>query len=74
MISIDLDAVHQARLNSLAAAQGEDGPSLARRVLLDFLDFSALPADSEAAWAEASVALSPEVMDQESWDDADHES
>ena len=74
MISIDLDAAHQARLDSLASAQGEDGPSLARRVLLDFLDFQALPADSEAAWAEASVALSPELMGPESWDNAGHES
>ena len=74
MISIDLDAAYQERLNSMAAAQGEDGPSLARRVLLDFLDFQALPADSEAAWAEASVALAPEVMGPESWDKEGHES
>jgi predicted transcriptional regulator len=74
MISIDLDPTHQQRLDSLAKSQGQDGATLARRVLMDYLDFQALPADSDADWAEASIAMSPEVMGKENWDDPGHES
>lgn len=74
MISIDLDPTHQQRLDSLAQSQGQDGATLARRVLIDYLDFQALPSDSDADWAEASIALTPEVMDEETWDDPGHES
>lgn len=72
MIAIELDAGHQNRLNALAAAQGEDGATFARRVLLDYLDFQALPTDSDAAWGQASIALTPEIMEPENWDDTRH--
>ena len=74
MISIDLDPAHQKRLDSLAKAQGQDGATLARSVLVDYLDFQALSNDSDADWAEASIALAPEVMGEETWDDPAHES
>lgn len=70
MISIELDAAHQRRLYSLAQSQGQDGATLARRVLVDYLDFQALPADSDADWADASLALAPEVMSDDGWDEA----
>ena len=72
MIRIDLDSTQQKRLDELAKAQGQDGAALARRIVLDHLDFEALPHDSDDARAEASIALVPEIMDQENWDDAEH--
>jgi len=67
MVAFNLDPVHQQRLDELARSQGQDGATLARQVLVDYLDFQALPNDSEEAWAEASVAMTPEFMDQEDW-------
>ena len=72
MIAIELDPAQQNRLNVLAAAQGQDSAALARQVLLDYLDFQALPADSDAAWAEAAITLTPEFMSQDDWGDAAH--
>jgi len=72
MITIDLEPAQQQRLDSLAESQGEDARSLARRILLDYLDFQLLPSDTAADWAEASVALAPEVMGQDSWDETGH--
>lgn len=69
VISIDLDPADQQRLDSLAQSQGQDGETLARRVLVDYLDFQSLPADSDADWADASVALAPEVMADDGWDE-----
>jgi len=70
MIPVDLDSTHQRQFDELAAAAGEDSASMARRIILDYLDFQALPADSEEEWAAASIALAPEVMGEENWDDA----
>jgi predicted transcriptional regulator len=72
VVSVQLDPDHQARLDELARSQGQDGASFAARILTDYLDFEALPKESDTAWAEASVALTPEVMDQEDWDQPDH--
>ena len=69
MLAVELDPSQQQRLNALAKLQGEDGPSLARRILLDYLDFQAVPQDTEGAWAEASVAMTPEFMEAENWDE-----
>ena len=68
MVAFNLDSDHQQRLDDLARSQGQDGAALARQVLMDYLDFQALPNDLEEAWAEASVAITPEFMDQEDWD------
>ncbi|MCI0358244.1 MAG: hypothetical protein L0211_07160 [Planctomycetaceae bacterium] len=67
MVAFNLDPIHQQRLDELARSQGQDGATLARQVLMDYLDFQALPNDSEEVWAEASVAMTPEFMDQEDW-------
>jgi hypothetical protein len=70
MISVTLDTTHQRLFDELAAAAGEDSNSLARRIILDYLDFQALPADTEEHWSAASIALAPEFMGEENWDDA----
>jgi hypothetical protein len=67
MVAFNLDPIHQARLEELARTRGQDGASLARQILVDYLDFQSLPNDSEETWAEASVARTPEFMDQEDW-------
>ncbi len=67
MVAFNLDPIHQERLEELARSQGQDGAMLARQILMDYLDFQSLPNDSEEAWAEASVAMTPEFMDQEDW-------
>ncbi len=72
MIAIQLDTAHQKRLEELAAAKGQDGTELARRIIIDFLDFGELPRTSDEQWAEASVALTPEIVDQENWDTRHH--
>lgn len=65
MLTIELDPADQKRLEKLALARGEDEASLARRILLDFLEFQAIPETADAAWAAASVALAPEIMGAE---------
>ncbi|MEX2172813.1 MAG: hypothetical protein WD872_00540 [Pirellulaceae bacterium] len=72
MVAFNLDPARQQRLDELANSQGQDGATLARQVVMDYLDFQALPNDSEEAWAEASVAMTPEFMDQEDWDEPNH--
>lgn len=72
MVAFNLDPAHQQRLDELAKSRGQDGPELARQVLIDFLDFQALPEDSEEAWAEASVKMAAEFAEPEDWDQPDH--
>jgi predicted transcriptional regulator len=72
MVSIQLDPIYQKRLNDLASAQGKDGTELARQILVDYLDFQSLPNDTADDWAEASVALTPEIMPEEHWDESGH--
>jgi predicted transcriptional regulator len=72
MVAFNLDPVHQQRLDELAQSKGQDGATLARQVLMDYLDFQVLPNDSEEAWAEASVAMAPEFMEPEDWGEAGH--
>lgn len=67
MISFQLDPVTEQRLRQLAASQGQDMAALAKRVLEEFLEFQSLQPDTEEEWAEASVALTPEVLPRESW-------
>jgi predicted transcriptional regulator len=67
MVSVELDTVREQRLRDLAESRGQDAASLARSVLEDYLDLEALPADAEEAWAEASIALAGEVLDDETW-------
>ncbi len=66
-LTVELDPAQEQRLDALARSQGEDRATLARRILLDYLDFQSLPNDTDEAWAEASVAMAPEFMDPEDW-------
>ncbi len=69
MVSIHLDPIHEKQLGELAKSQGQDAADLARRVLIDYLDLQSLPHESDGQWAEASVALTPEVIDNDPWDE-----
>ena len=68
MVSINLDATQAERLDKLARSLGTDSDKLAGQIVVNFLDFQALPTDSAEDWAEAAVALAPEVMAVEAWD------
>ena len=72
MVSIQLDPRHQECLDDLAKRRGENATDLARRIVVDYLDFQALPRDTEDDWADASVALTPEILDQETWESETH--
>jgi predicted transcriptional regulator len=72
MVAFSLDPIHQQRLEEIARSQGQDGAMIARQVVIDYLDFLALQGDSEEAWAEASIALAPEIMEPEDWDEPRH--
>ena len=66
MVSIQLDAAHEKRLDELAKGRGQDAADLASHIVVEYLDFQTLPTDSDQQWGEASVALTPEIMDQAS--------
>ena len=76
MVSVDLDPDHESRLSELARAQGEDAAFLARRILMDYLDFEALPEkEDDRVWATASVAMAAKFMEPEDWrEDTDDDS
>lgn len=76
MISIQLDDAKQQRLRELATSAGQDVAQLIQRIVDEYLDAQAWREDSAEDWATASVALTPEILAGESWDDGDvsHES
>lgn len=69
MIPLQLDPASEQRLQDLATASGRDAPDLVRQIVGDYLDAQAWELDAPEAWAEASVALTPEILPDESWDD-----
>ena len=71
MITVHLDPSKEQRLQELAISQGQDTAQFARRVLEDFVDAQAWSEDQEADWADASVALAPEVLGKEDWSTGD---
>jgi hypothetical protein len=71
MITIDLDLDYERRLHELASEEGNEAVDLARRIVSDYLDFHAMPAASDEKWAEASVALTAEVLPSEDWGNSD---
>lgn len=73
MIAVQLDEQREQRLRRLAEELGEDVAILTGRIIEDYLDFRAWPRDSDEQWAEASIALVPEVFLDESGDGGDHE-
>jgi predicted transcriptional regulator len=71
MITIHLDPSKEQRLQELAVSQGQDTSQLAGRVLEDYLDAQAWSEDRDEDWADASVAMAPEVMSQTDWSHGD---
>ena len=67
MVAIRLDQGREELLDQLARAEGAVPADVARRVLEDYLDFRSRPQDDLADWAEASVRLAPEIMNDEDW-------
>jgi len=73
MATVQLDPSREKHLDELARAEGRDPRQVAQRIIEDYLDFQMLPEDSEELWAEASLQLAPEVIDDEPWsDDGSH--
>jgi hypothetical protein len=71
MVDIKLDAIHKKRLEQLAKSEGRGAEDVARRILVDYLDLLSLPVESDDLWADASVALTPEVLDDPNWNEDD---
>jgi hypothetical protein len=71
MITIDLDSETERRLRQLAESLGQEISALAGRVIEESLEHLAGAGDSPEPWAEVSVALTPEVLADESWDEGD---
>ncbi len=69
MVAVQLDQHREELLEQIARAEGAEPADIVRRVLEDYLDFQSLPKDDEADWAEASAALTPEIMGDENWDE-----
>jgi predicted transcriptional regulator len=71
MITIQLDEAKQQRLERLATSTGQDVSQLVRHIVDEYLDAQVWCKDSAEDWAAASVALTPEFLAGESWDDGD---
>jgi len=72
MVTITLDPGNEQRFRELAKAQGRDIQDLVREALEEYLDLQSWEADTDEAWAEASVAMAPEVMTiEEAWPEGD---
>ena len=71
MITIQLDPALEQRLRRLAESRGQDLSQLAQRVLEEFLDVQAWNEDSEDDWANASVAMTPEILADDQWSERD---
>jgi hypothetical protein len=71
MVAVNLDTKRQHQLEQLASAEGKPAAELARKVIEDYLDQSALREISDEEWAEGCTALSPEVFPNENWDEED---
>ncbi len=69
MVAVQLDQAREELLGQLARAEGAEPADFVRRVLEDYLDLRSLPKDDAADWAEASAALTPEIMGHETWDE-----
>jgi hypothetical protein len=66
MVTINLDPRQEDRLREMAISRGQEVAEFARRIVeqyIEHLDWS----DSDADWAEASVAMSSEVLTSETW-------
>ena len=69
MIPLELSPEKEKQLRDLALARNEDLAQLVRRAVEEFLDLQAWAKDSADEWAESSVALTPEILPDEAWDE-----
>ena len=69
MVAVQLDQDREELLGQLARAEGAGPADFVRRVLEDYLDLQSLHKDDAADWAEASAALTPEIMGDETRDE-----
>lgn len=70
MIAIEFDSTQTKRLNELAVAEGREPSDLVRQIVEDYLELRYATPDPPEAWAAASAALAPEVVEpeHENWD------
>ena len=67
MVAVELDLSRERQLTELARSQGADVAFVAQQILSDYIDLLALPEDDAAIWADASVALTAELYEDEDW-------
>ena len=67
MMTVELDSSRERQLTELARSQGADVAFVAQQILSDYIDLLALPEGDAAAWADASVALTTELYEDEDW-------
>ena len=67
MVAVELDLSRERQLTELARSQGADVALVAQQILSDYIDLLALPEDDAAIWADASVALTAELYEDEDW-------
>lgn len=68
-ITIHLNSNQEKQLRRIAAHQGTDVPELVHEVLEDYLALQQWQKDSPEDWAQASLALAPEIMEKENWEE-----
>ena len=69
MVAVSLDTNRQQQLEQLASAEGMGAADLARQVIEDYLDLSALREFSDDEWAQGCEALASDVFPDESWEE-----
>ena len=69
MVTVELEPTSEDCLKKMAARHGQSVSQLARQILEDFLAFRNLSDDTSEDWAESSIALTPEILPPESWDE-----
>jgi predicted transcriptional regulator len=67
MITVHLDPKDEERLTELAKQQGRDVSQLAAHIIDTYLDTSNWACDADEQWAESSVELAAEILDDEDW-------
>lgn len=71
MFEIELDPSREQQLRQLAASKGQPVSEFARGLLEEYLDLLQWGEDTPEQLAEASIAMLPEVLAEESWEDED---
>lgn len=71
MITVRLDNEQENQLRLLADRLHQDPSEIVRRIVAAHLDAANWPIDDDAAWADASVAMAPELFQPDDWGDAE---